>query len=35
MLGDFNAWFRSGLEAVIPGGYTDKDLKEALQNCYE
>jgi len=35
MLGDFNAWFRSGLESIIPGGYTDDDLKIALNNCYK
>jgi hypothetical protein len=35
MLGDFGSWFRSGLESLLPGGYTDNDLKEALGNCYE
>ena len=34
MLGDFDAWFRSGLETVIPFGFTDAEFKEALNNCY-
>ena len=35
MLGDLNAVIRTGLENIIPFGYTDADLKEALTNCYE
>ena len=35
MLNDLNAWVRNGLENILPGGYTDGDLKEALLNCYE
>jgi hypothetical protein len=34
MLGDFDAWFRSGLETVIPFGFTNAEFKEALNNCY-
>jgi hypothetical protein len=34
MLGDFDAWFRSGLEAIIPFGFTDAEFKTALNNCY-
>ena len=35
MLDDLNAVIRTGLENIIPFGYTDGDLKEALTNCYE
>ena len=34
MLGDFNAWFRNGLETILPFGFTDSEFKEALNNCY-
>ena len=35
MLNDFNSWFRSNLELILPINYTDDDLKEALANCYD
>jgi len=34
MLGDLNTWLRSGLEYILPGGWSDTDFKEALSNCY-
>jgi len=34
MLNDFNAWFRSSLESIIPFGFTDAEFKTALSNCY-
>jgi hypothetical protein len=34
MLHDFNAWFRTGLETVLPFGFTDAEFKEALSNGY-
>ena len=35
MLEDINAWLRNGLELILPGGYTDVDLKLSLTNCYK
>ena len=35
MLNDFGAWFRTGLEKIIPFGFTDKEFKEALSDCYK
>ena len=35
MLGDFNYWFRRGLEFFVPGNFTDSEVKTALIHCYE
>ena len=35
MLGDFNYWFRRGLEFFAPGNFTDSEVKTALIHCYE
>ena len=35
MLNDFSSWFRSGLEYIMPFGFTDSEFKSALVNCYD